>query len=83
MVLIKAENLIGSITRRKNLFVLNTQTCDNKAMLIKGRRRLIYLLSKNSQIRLWHRWIEHISNTRVMEASKHTDDIDITIDKNL
>ena len=49
-------------------------------MLVKGRGRPIYLLSKNPQIRLWHRRLGHASNTRVIETSKLTDDIDITIE---
>lgn len=48
-------------------------------MLVKSRKRLTYLVSKNSQIRLWHRRLEYISNTSIVKASKLTDRIDITI----
>ena len=73
--------MIGSITRRRNFFILDTQPCDNKVMLIKGRWKPTYLLSKNPKIRFWHRRLEYTSNTRVIEAPKLIDDINITIDK--
>ena len=52
-----------------------------KATLVKKRGRSIYLISKNTQIRLWHRRLGHASNTRVIEISKITDSIEIMIDK--
>ena len=44
-------------------------------MLVKGRRRPTYLLSKNLQIRLWHRKLGHASNMRVIGVSRLTDGI--------
>ena len=49
-------------------------------MLVKGRGRPIYLLSKNLQIRLWHHCLGYASNARVIEALKLTNGIDITIE---
>ena len=50
-------------------------------MLVKGRGRPTYLLSKNPQIKLWHRRLGHASNAKVVEAFKLNDGIDITIEK--
>ena len=81
MILKKAGNMISSITKKSKLFVLNTQSYDNKIILIKKKRRPIYLCSKNPQIKLWHRQLGYISNARVIKKSKLTDNIDITINE--
>ena len=81
MVLKQEGSVIESVTKRKNLFVLDTQAQPGRAMLSKGKDRPTYLLSKNPQIRLWHQRLGHASNTRVVEAFKLTDGIDITIEK--
>lgn len=39
-------------------------------MLVQKKSRPIYLLSSNLQIRLWHCYLSHVSNTRVIQASK-------------
>ena len=80
MVLKQGGNVIGAATRKKNLFVLDTQSPSDKAMLVKRRRRPTYLLSKNLQIRLWHRRLEYASNARIIKASKLIDGIDIIIE---
>ena len=74
---------IGSATRKKNPFILNTQTSSRKRMLVKGQSRPTYLLSKNPQIKLWHRRLRHASNARVMEISKLDNEINITIEDDL
>ena len=51
--------------RRKNLFIFDTrQSATSKATLVKEKDRPTYLISKNSQIRLWHRRLGHTSNAR-------------------
>lgn len=80
MVLKQGGNVIGAATKKKNLFVLDIRSPSNKAMLVKGRGRPTYLLSKNPQIRLWHHRLGYASNARVIEALKLTDGIDITIE---
>ena len=80
IVLKQRGSIIGSATRRKNLFVLDTQLPPGKAMLVKRKGRLTYLLSKNPQIRLWHQRLGHASNARVIETFKLVDRIDIIID---
>ena len=72
--------MIGSATRRKNLFVLDTQLLLGKAILFKRKVKPTYLLRKNPQIRLRHRQLGHVSNASVIETSKLVDVIDITID---
>lgn len=73
--------MINSTTKKKNHFILDTQLFFGKVILVKGRNRPSYLLSKNSQLRLWHRRLEYASNTRVMEVSKLTNRINIIINK--
>ena len=80
IVLKQEGSIIGSATRRKNLFVLNTQLPLGKAILVKERGRPTYLLSKNPQIRLWHQQLGQASNARVIETSKLVNGIDIIID---
>lgn len=65
--------------KKKNLFIVKTQI-PGKIILVKSRRRLTYLFSKNLQIRLWYKRIGYASNTRVVGASKLTNRIDITIE---
>ena len=77
MVLKQEGKTIGLATRRKNLFILNTQTAPSKTMLVKGRGRPTYRLSSNPQIRLWHQRFGHASNARVIQASKLVDGIDL------
>lgn len=38
-------------------------------MIVKGKGHPNYLLSQNSQIRLWHRRLGHASNAKVIQAS--------------
>ena len=79
IVLKQRGNVIGVATRKKNLFVLDTRSLSDKVMLVKGRGRPTYLLSKNPQIKLWHHRLGHALNARVIKASKLTNGIDITI----
>ena len=74
---------MGSATRKKNFFILDTQTPSRKMMLVKSQGQPTYLLSNNLQIRLWHRRLRHTSNARVVEAFKLNDGIDITIEDDL
>lgn len=46
-------------------------------MLVKEGRRSTYFLSKNLQIKLWHRRFGYTSNARVVGAFKLTNKIDI------
>ena len=81
MILKQEGKQIESATRRKNLFVLDIcQSAIGKIILVKRRERSTYLISKNPQIRFWHRKLGHTSNTRVVETSKLTNDIEILID---
>ena len=68
---------IGLATKKKNLFILNTHIAPSKTILVKGRGRLIYQLSSNPQVRLWHWRFGHASNKRVIQASKLVDKIDL------
>ena len=80
MLLRQAEKTIGLTTRKRNLFIRDIQIHSRKMILVKDRGRPIYLLSKNPQIRLWHRKLGHASNTRVVETSKLNNKIDIIIE---
>lgn len=46
-------------------------------MLIRGRERPTYRFNSNPQTRLWHCCIGHASNTKVVQASKLVDEIDL------
>lgn len=82
MVRKQGKNTLRVANRYKNLFVFKTSS-KAKAMLMKWRGKSTYLLSINPQIRLWHRRLGLASNARVVEASKLTDGIDITIEEGL
>ena len=51
-------------------------------IMFKDRGQPTYLLSKNPQIKLWHRKLRYTSNARVVKASKLNDGIDIIIKDN-
>lgn len=48
-------------------------------MLVKNRGQPNYFLSKNPQIKLWHRRHRYASNAKVVKASKLNDKINILI----
>ena len=76
MVLKQRRKIIGLVIKRNNLFIFNIQI-PGKTILVKRRGRSTYLFSKNPQISLKHRRLGYVSNTRVVGASKLTDEIDI------
>ena len=49
-------------------------------MLVNSRGRPTYLLSKNPQIKLGHRRLGYVSNTRIIEVFKLNDKIEIMIE---
>lgn len=69
MMLKQKGKIIRLVTRRKNLFILNTQI-PSKTISVKGRGRPTYRLGSNLQIWLWHRCFGHASNARVIQASR-------------
>lgn len=80
MILKQKKSIIGLTTKKQNLFVLNIYIPLNKTMLSKKKSRPIYLLSKNLQIKLWHQQLEYILNTKVIEALKLINGINIIIE---
>lgn len=50
-------------------------------MLVKKKSQLMYLLSKNLQIKLLHRQLGYASNTKVVKISKLSNGIKIMMDK--
>lgn len=46
-----------------------------RAMAITGQGRPIHIVSQNKHIRLWHRGLAHVSNARVVRATKLVDGI--------
>lgn len=79
MILKQGGKTIGLVTRKKNMFIPNTQI-PGKTMLVKGRGRPTYLLSTNPQIKFWHRRLRYASNAKVVGTSKLTNGIDIKIE---
>lgn len=76
MIFKQKRNTIEITRRYKNLFMLKAGLKD-KAMLVQGRGRPIYLLSSNLQIRLWHYYLDYASNIRVIQAFKLVDRINL------
>ena len=79
MILKQGGKTIGSVIRKQNLFVLDIQI--SGAILVKRKGILIYLVNKNSQIKLRHKELGYASYGRVVKASKLTNSIDITINE--
>lgn len=78
ILLRQGRKTIGLTIRKKNLFIFNTQL-SGKSILVKDRGKLIYLVSKNSHIRLWHIRLGYARNARVVKASKVTNKINVII----
>ena len=76
MFLKQGGNIIRSASRQKNLFVVDTKST-GKAMIIQRRGRPTYLQSYNLKIRLWHQYFGHVSNARIIQASKLVDGINL------
>ena len=77
MTLLQGISSIANVRRDQNLFILDLVTpgkvmkaTNAKAMTIVDQSCLIDLVSKNKQVRVWHRRLGHASNVRVIRASK-------------
>ena len=81
MTLMKEGKVIAQAKRNQNLFTLDRaslgQTMSAKAMAVKGRGRPTHLVSQNKRIRIWQQRLAHVSNARVVKASKLVDGIDL------
>ena len=77
MLLKQGGKTIKLAIKKKNLFILNIQIL-GKTMLVKERRKPTKFFSKNPQIKFWHRRLGHISNAKIVGASKLTDSINIS-----
>lgn len=92
MTLMRNGKIIAQARRNRNLFTLElaqpgramatikTVSILPKAMAIHGRGRPTHLVSQNKRIHLWHRRLAHISNVRVVRASKLLDGIQLEHD---
>ena len=80
MILKQERKIIRSVMKKKNLFVLDIPFLP-RTILVKERGRLMYLLNKNLQIKLWYRQVRYVLNAKFVETSKITDGIKIIIDK--
>lgn len=76
-MIFKQEGSIIVVARRYKIFLIFKTCFRDKAMLVQGKSLFIYLLSSNSQIWLWHRYLSHTSNTKVIQALKLVDKIDL------
>ena len=83
MTLIRGGRTIARAKKSHNLFTLDLampgqiMSAISRAMAITGRGRTTHLVSKKKRIRLWHRRLAHVSNARVVKASKLVEDIDL------
>lgn len=78
MILNQEGTVIGSVQRQKNFFVFDIKNESDRLMIAKGKGRPTYLLSKDPQVRLWHRRFGHASNVRIVQASKLVDGIKLS-----
>lgn len=90
MILMRNGKVIARAKRDQNLFTLNlaqpgkAMTVINKkskAMAITRWRQPTHLVSQNKCIRLWHYQLAHVSNARVVKASRLVDGINFDIGK--
>lgn len=81
MTLMRGGKIMAHAKRSHNLFTLDSampgQVMSARAMAITGQGRPTYLVSKNRRIRIWHRQLAHVSNARVVRASKLVDGIEL------
>ncbi len=81
MTLRRNGKIVANAKRERNLFTLNlaapNQAMSAKAMAIGGKGQPTHFVSQNKQIRLWHRPLVHVSNARVVRASKLLDGVDL------
>lgn len=82
MLLRQAGKIIGSAKRKRNLFILNTETPSRKMILIKDQDQLLYLWSKNSPIRPNYRRLRQTFNAKAVEVFILNDIINIIIEDN-
>ena len=84
MTLMRGGRTIARSKRSYNLFTLDLampgqiMSAINRAMAITGRGRPTQLVSKNKRIHLWHQQLAHVSNARVVRASKLVEGIDLS-----
>lgn len=83
MTLMRSGKVITYTKRSHNLFTLNLavpgqiMSAISKTMAIIGQGRPTHLVSKNKRIRLWHQRLAHVSNSRVVKASKLVEGINL------
>ncbi len=70
--------VIAQAKRHQNLFILDRAIPETvkkvkNLVMATGKGRPTHLVSKNKQVRIWHRLLGHASNARVIRASKLVD----------
>ena len=76
MILMKKRRVIAYIKRSWNLFILKFAAL-GKAMTIKRRGWPLHLVNQNKCIRIWHYRLAHARNTRIINAAKLMDRINL------
>lgn len=79
MTLMKDKKIIVCAKRSQNLFILD-QAIPGKIIALRRKRWLIYLVSQNKKIRIWHLRLSYASKTKVICASKLVDGINLDLD---
>ena len=62
MILKKVGNIIGSVQKKKNLFVLNLENNAIRIIIAQRRGQPTHLLRRDSKVRLWYCRFTHTSN---------------------
>ena len=79
MLLKRGNATIGTASRLRNLFVLDTNT-PKFAKALKKLGRPTYLQSENKAVRLWHRRFAHASNARIIRIARNVDGMKIDLE---
>lgn len=87
MTLMRGGRTIACSIRSHNLFILDLampgqiMSAISKAMVITDQGQPTHLISKNKRFCLWHLQLAHVSNARVIRASKLVKSIDLGLAK--
>lgn len=77
MTMMRDGKVIAHAKKEQNLFTLKLAQ-PGKAMAMTGPRRPIHFVSQNKRICLGYYRLAHISNVRIVRASKLVDNIDLS-----
>lgn len=85
VTLMRNSKVIAKVKSERNLFTLDlaapNQAMSARVIVIREKGCPKHLVSENKRIRLWHQYLAHVSNARVVKTFKLVDGIDISLKK--